>query len=267
MSESVSIPSSVNEGTGTEASTRVAEILLSFLVQGERGVTDISRDLGLSKSVVHRVLRSLVSRGLVEQDPDGRRYRLGAAAAALGARALGTLDLREVTLPILRKLAAASGETATVSTVIGRTRVYLDQVLSHQAIRMQVELGVAFPLHAGASSRVILAFSDRAFREEIVWRSTLDRITPLTPTDPQHLWDSLSEIRKQHFATSIGERQPDAASVAAPVFDAKAEVVGAISVCGPSSRFDYPAMQRLAGVVRGAAEQASRQLGWQGTSE
>jgi IclR family acetate operon transcriptional repressor len=245
---------------GTESSTRVADVLLCFLDTDDLGVSEIARRLGLSKSVVHRVLQSLADRHLVQQNQDGSRYHLGLAAAALGARALKSTDLRTASMPILRKLAATSGETATVSALIGRSRVYLDQVLSDQAIRMQVELGVAFPLYAGASSRAILAFADRDLQSEIVWRSTLIRLTAATRTDPQELQESLDEIRRRGFATSNGERQPGAASIAAPVWDAKSEVVGSISVCGPATRFDEAAMARLSSVVRAAADEVSARL-------
>jgi IclR family acetate operon transcriptional repressor len=102
-------------------------VLLTFAGSGEQqGVSEISRRLGLSKAVVHRILRSLVSRRLVSLNEMSGGYRLGPAAATLGARALRDLNLRENALPVLRRLQQESGETATVSELVGVSRVYLD---------------------------------------------------------------------------------------------------------------------------------------------
>ena len=99
--------------SGTESAGRVADVLL-LLASGPPclGVTEIARELDLSKAVVHRILRSLASRQLVRAD--GGAYGLGVAAAAMGARALRDLDLRTVALPVLRRLQAQTNETTTV---------------------------------------------------------------------------------------------------------------------------------------------------------
>ena len=155
--------------SGTVSADRVADVLLTFAgTGGSLGVSEISRRLGLSKAVVYRILRSLVSRRLLSVDEaGGGRYRLGPAAATLGARALRDLDLRENALPVLRRLQHESGETATVSELVGVSRVYLDQVSSLKEIKMTVEIGRPFPLHAGASSRTILAFASEATASRI----------------------------------------------------------------------------------------------------
>ena len=119
-------------------------------------VSDFARRLQLSKAVVHRILRSLAQRGLLAPAPDGA-YRLGPAAAGLGAAVLRDVDVRAQTMASLRSLATRTGETATLSVLAGDARVYLDQVVSAQQIRMEVELGRRFPLHAGASGKAILA--------------------------------------------------------------------------------------------------------------
>src|SRR3712207_585518 len=137
----------------------VADVLLAFLDGPRRlGVSAVARELGLSKAVVHRILQTLVNRGLLLPDVDTREYHLGPAAAAIGARALRESDLRTVALPVLRELQQATGETTTVSARVPGGRVYLDQVESAREIKMTVELGRRFPLHAGGSSTCILAF-------------------------------------------------------------------------------------------------------------
>lgn len=136
------------DSTGTEAAARVADVLMLFTDGPDfLGVSAIARELDLSKAVVHRILQTLLQRGLIANHPDSRGYSLGPAAAALGARALRESRLRTVAMPVLRELQRATGETTTVSAVVPGGRVYLDQVESAREIKMTVEVGRRFPLH------------------------------------------------------------------------------------------------------------------------
>jgi IclR family acetate operon transcriptional repressor len=237
---------------GTQSAERVAEVLLA-VGDGhpDARVSEIARRLHLSKSVVHRILRSLARKGLVAPGAGGT-YRLGAAAAGLGATALRELDLRGAAMPVLRSLRAATGETATLSALLDGGRVYLDQLVSAQQIRMEVELGRRFPLHAGASSKAILAVAPADLRERVL-AGELERLTPKTIVDAARLRRELRRVARDGVAVSRGERQPGAGSVAAAVLGPLGDVLGSISVCGPASRFDDATCARLAPLVRCAA--------------
>ncbi|WNV76185.1 IclR family transcriptional regulator [Geodermatophilus sp. DSM 44513] len=249
---------------GTEGAGRVADVLLAFLDGPDSlGVSALARDLGLSKAVVHRILQTLVQRGLLEPDPGPRGYRLGPSAAALGARALRGLDLRLTALPVLRELQERTGETTTISACVPGGRVYLDQVESTEEIKMTVELGRRFPLHAGSSSTCILAFLP-ADEVEAVLTGPLDRMTERTVVDTAELRRRIREVRACGYAWSDGERQEGAGSVAAPVFGVDGTVVGSISVCGPAARVDATSCDRFVPLLTSAADRISRDLGWRG---
>lgn len=241
---------------GTEAAARVADVLLLFTGKADSlGVTAIAQELGLSKAVVHRILTSLLSRGLVTVSGSDRQYRLGPAAAVLGARALRDLDLRATALPVLRRLRDESQETTTLSTVVGDSRTYVEQIGSFQEIRMLVEIGRRFSLHRGASSKVILAFLRPENQLRVVGGLGTD-------AERELLRHELASIRAAGFAVSRAERQPDAFSVAAPLLGFDGHAVGAISICGPISRFTDEACARYEKLVAAGAEEVSRQLGW-----
>lgn len=253
---------SVRMNTGTESAGRVVDVLALFTAgPAALGVSEIARELRLSKAVVHRILQSLASRSFVVADPQTREYRLGPGAVALGVRAMRDMDLRRSASPVLRRLRDETGETTTLSAPIGGSRVYLDQYESPQEIKMTVELGRPHPLHAGASSRAILAFLPEETHDAVI-RAGLPRLTPLTIDDPEELRRRLAGVRAAGYATSLGERQDGAGSVAAPVFGLDGEVAGAISVCGPVSRFDRKVVERYVPLVREAAREISRALGW-----
>jgi DNA-binding IclR family transcriptional regulator len=255
----------VTQVRGTEAAARVADVLMVFTDgPSALGVTAIARELGLSKAVVHRILNSLVDRKLLSSDPRTHEYHLGAAAAALGARALRGSELRSAAMPVLRSLRKTTNETATVSALVPGGRVYLDQVESTREIKMTVELGRRFPLHAGSSSSCILAFLTKSEQESVLQDEHLEMLTNRTVTDTEALRQRLREIRSDGFSWSEGERQEGAGSIAAPVFGFDGEVVGAISVCGPVARFDVATRERFVPLLLEAAETISRHLGWRG---
>ena len=250
--------------SGTETAARVADVLLLF-TRGPAavGVSEIARQLGLSKAVVHRILQSLASRGFVQVDPVTRAYRLGPAAVAVGVRALRDHDLRRAARDVLRRLRDVTRETTTLSELVQGSRVYLDQYESPQEIKMTVELGRPHPLYAGASGRAILAFLPHDTAEELI-AAGLDALTAETVVDAGELRALLGRVRAEGVAVSRGEREHGAASVAAPIFGIDGEAVGSVSVCGPVWRFDGDAVARYAPLARTAADEIARALGWDG---
>lgn len=239
------------EGGETIAAVeRAADVLLLFCHARAHtlGVTEIASELGMSKTAVHRVLASLRSRGLIELNEASRRYLLGPEVMTLGLRYLARLDVRQLALPGLHELSAATNETATLSLRTGDTRVYVDQVTPLREVIMSVTIGVPFPLHAGASSKAFLAFLPEEQAAAYI-RQKLRPLTERTITSPGELTAELDRIRRRGWAQSSGERQPGAASVAAPVFDHLGMPVAVISICGPAERFAAEAERCAARLV------------------
>ncbi|MEU8799949.1 IclR family transcriptional regulator [Spirillospora sp. NPDC048819] len=254
--QTATAPPAASAQGGTEVAGRVADVLLLFAGGPEHlGVSAISRELGISKAVVYRILQSLVSREVLETGAAG--YRLGPAAVALGVSALRGFNVRDAAAPALRRLRDETAETTTLSGLVGDERVYLDQFESPREVKMTVEVGRRFPLHAGSSGRVILAFLPADRRESLLTRP-LSALTDRTVTDAAALRARLTETVRDGVAVSFGERQVDAGSVAAPLFGPDGEVHGSISVCGPRHRFTPEAVDRYGTLVRDAAEEITR---------
>lgn len=243
---------------------RAADVLSAFTeADGESlGVTELAQQLGLSKAVIHRILASLRVKGYVELDEESRRYELGPQALALGLTYLQKIDVRDRARPVLRELSDGTGETATLSVRRGWVRMYVDQVTPAREVKMSVQLGHPWPLHAGSSSKAFLAFLPEADIDAYL-RHDLDPITPATITDPERLRKELKRIRKAGYATSMGERQEGAGSVASPIFDHEGQPIAAISVCGPIERFRGE-LDEIAPQVVEATRRLSRSLGWEG---
>jgi len=227
---------------------RVVAVLEAFL-DGvpDLGVTELSRRLDCSKSVVHRILAALTERGFVVADPATHRYRLGPNARRLGDVASEHQDLGAQALPHLRRIRERTGETATFSVRRGAVRVYVEQVESRHVVRQTVRVGEEAPLHLGASGKAILAFLP-----ESAWPSGAGGAA---------LGADLRRIPRRGYATSQGERIPGAASVAAPVFDREGSVVGSISVAGVVVRTEARQTAVYGSIVQTEADALSRKLG------
>lgn len=242
---------------GTEAADRVADVLLLFSrSEGALGVSEIARTLALSKAVVHRILQSLSSRGLLTTMDASASYVLGPAAIGMGNKAWSQLDFRTLAAPVLRRLRDDTRETTTLSVLTNHSRVYLDQFESPQEIKMVVDIGASHPLHSGASSRAIIAFLPEAYIAEAV--------TALKKTKPDfHEADYkslLETVRRNGYATSFNERKIGAASIAAPFFDRAGNVLGSISSCGPIFRFETSDTEGHAAKVVAAAREITNLL-------
>lgn len=224
--------------------------------------TQISGEAGMPKATTHRLLKSLVDQRMLAYDPATKHYRLGSTVLNLGLSALRQLNVPRVARPYLEKLSRQTLETATLSMVQGDLRVYLEQVPSTQEIKMTVPLGMTFPLYAGASSKAILStFSDEGLRAYLE-RSELTPLTDYTIPDRESLFHEIEEIRVLGYSVSRGERQADAASIAAPVMGSGGSVFGAISVSGPVQRFDRYGHRSIGRMVKESAEELSAELGY-----
>lgn len=225
------------------------------------GVSELARTLGMSKTVVHRVVRTLAAADFFSFDERTRRYRLGPGAVSVGLAAMAQMEVPRIAQPYLERLVASTRETATLSVRYGMQRMYLTQVLSPQEIHMSVQLGRLYPLYAGASSKAILAALDDEEIRDYLAKQPLAPLTPITIQDPERLREELEVIRSRGYAVSLGERQQGAASVAAPVHEATGRVYGSISVCGPVGRLGVGKVEEYGALVREAAAEVSRQLG------
>jgi DNA-binding IclR family transcriptional regulator len=239
---------------------RTANVLLSFKAEEPvLGVSEIARRLGLPKSAVHRTLDSLVRIGLVARDRTSLRYRLGPRAKDLGFAALGTPDIRGLAQPVLQDLVRQTRETATLSMLSGHERFYAGQVEGLQDVKMSIEIGRRCPLYAGASGRAILSSFPLAQLAAYLRTTQLDALTDKTLTSREQLDASLEEVRRNGYAVSLGERDPWAGAVAAPIFLGDV-LVGSISVCGPHNRFTPDKVADYGPLVKDQAAQLSRQL-------
>jgi DNA-binding IclR family transcriptional regulator len=230
---------------------------------GELGVTDLARRLGLHKNNVFRLLATLETQGYVVQNLETEDYRLGVRALELGRSYLRQSSIVNVAGPLVAQLRDETGETAHLSILQGEEVVYLISEESQRAVRVAGRPGAHLPALATASGRTQLAW----LRELPYTLHPLRRLSDPRPTDIKRLEKDLDRIREQGYGLDLGESDPDVACVAAPIFDDEGRVVGAFSVSAPLARMDAAIREALVQKVTEVAELASRNLGWDGASE
>jgi DNA-binding IclR family transcriptional regulator len=249
--------------TGQPAIRRVAAVeralsVLDALADGsELGTNEIARRTGINASTVSRLLATLAGSGVVEHVPASGRYRLGLRLLHLGNAVLQRIDLREIARPHLQALAAATGETTTLSAPGERDAITVDFVLSPASVQSVARVGRPSIAHATATGKILLAFGTARLQP-----GPLKAYTPRTITDRRKLTAELERVRQQGWGEAVGEREPHLHAIAAPVLDGRGELAAIIGVQGPSSRFDRDAMRSALAVLLERAEIVSSELGW-----
>jgi DNA-binding IclR family transcriptional regulator len=230
----------------------------------ELGVTELSQRLDLPKSTVYRLLTSLQQEGIVDQDSETEKYRLGIELVRLAGLVLKQIDVRQVAWPYLRSLAETSEETVNLSVLTdGGKVINTDGISSPRIVRNVGWIGREMLPHCVSSGKALLAYLPQQRLERILAKG-LPRFTEETITDPILLQEELKKVRQQGYAVAQEELEIGLSAVAAPVWNHEEEVVAAVSVSGPSFRLSSEKIPELAELTKRTANEISHQLGYAG---
>lgn len=249
--------------SGAQAVLRAIALLKAFTVETpERDVSGLSRETGLSRGTVHRLLAALESEGLLVRAGNQALYRLGPTAAALGVRALRSSRLRETAHGELERLAEKTGETATLEVRSGGTMLILDEVLGDRLIGAAPSLGTAWALHATSTGKALLATLPAERVRELV-PPELERFTASTIQDRDRLAAALADVRARGYATAVEELEEGYSAAGAVIRTPMLEPYAALSLGGPSSRLDDALLEKLGELLRSTADAIASNLGYE----
>lgn len=226
----------------------------------ELGVTELATRLDLGKSTVHRLLTTLATEELIEQNPQTGRYRLGLAVHELGGVSAGS-ELHAAVLMPMTDLRNRTGETVQVGVLDRRQVVYVERLDSPHTLRLFIDVGRRNDAHCTGTGKCLLAFLPPEELDRILVGWEMPAQTEHTVTSARTLRDQLKDTRRRGYARNAHESELGVISVAAPIRDASNEVIAAMSVAGPAQRLE-PVEDKVARAVVQAAAAASRRLGW-----
>lgn len=225
------------------------------------GVTDLSRAVGVTKGTMSRYLRRMEEVGILTRLSD-RRFALSTRVYHWGQAAAPSSDLRLVVNPVLRELVNRFGETASLFVLQSNAAVCIDQVDGIHPVRLNAAIGRQLPVHTGASPRLLLAFTSEEQQRAVLAQAPFAALTPHTIVDSDSLERALVQAREDGYVVSIGESNEDAIGMAAPIRDARGQVIAALSIAGPMNRLEGERLDEALAAVRRAAAQVSERLGW-----
>ncbi|MDH3679026.1 MAG: IclR family transcriptional regulator, partial [Acidimicrobiia bacterium] len=185
----------MSSSTLTSVSNAVRVLKAFSSTDREWGVSDLARRLGLGKSTVHRLLTTLTTEGMLEQDQESGRYRLGLAVFDLAAAVPTQLDLHEAVLSPMTDLRNQTGETVQVAVLDGREVVYVERLDSPHTLRMFLEIGRRNSAHCAGTGKALLAFIPRVELERLLAGWELEARTEHTITSVEQLRAELEQIR------------------------------------------------------------------------
>ena len=241
--------------------TTAAHLLKAFSEEEvELGISELAKRLGVAKSTVHRLAVTLVAEGMLEQNPDSGKYRLGMGLFRLGSLVRRRMTLSNEARPLLRDLRAKVNETVHLAVLDGSEIMYVYNLESTQAIRSRSDVGVRKPAYCTAEGQAILAFQPADVVSRVI-RDGLKARTPQTITDAATLQKVLDGVRQRGCAVEDEESELGMRCIAAPIRNDAGEVIGAIGIAGPVSRLSKKALSGFTPHVIETAAAVSARLG------
>jgi IclR family transcriptional regulator, KDG regulon repressor len=227
------------------------------------GISALAKRLGIAKSTAHRLAVTLVAEGLLEQDRDSGKYRLGVALFRLGALVRRRMEVSNEARPYLYSLRETINESVHLAILDGVEIMYVYNLESTHAIRSRSDLGVRKPAHSTAEGQAILAFQPPEVIARVI-ASGLHAHTPKTVTDPDRFLKALAAVRQRGCAIEDEESELGMVCVAAPIRDDSGAVVAALGIAGPLTRLSKKAVAGVIPHIMATADQVSARLGFRG---
>jgi DNA-binding IclR family transcriptional regulator len=225
------------------------------LSEEPRGVAELSRQLGYSKSNTFRILSTLASQGYVRSHPETGRYSLTLKIWEQGVRVIDRLPVRRVAQSHMKMLFLQLNETILLSVFDYPHVLYVDKMEGDYPVRASARVGWRAPAWRTASGKSLLAHQPEA----IIARLVEDGLLPKEGL--AEFQKEMEEVRQRGFALSFNGSRPGVNSVSAPIFGPEAVPVAALSASGPAERFAPERMLGMSTSVMNAATRISESLG------
>lgn len=224
-------------------------------------VTRLSEQVGLTKSTTHRLLTTLVNMNYVLKDKDSDKYKLGYQVVYLSRQLLNNSDLIQVSRPYLKKLCDDVNEAIHLCIEDNEEVLYIDKLESTQTIRMYSRIGNRRPFYCTGVGKVLLAGMESERYKQILQNIDFEVRTPNTITTPEKLTEEVRRVKELGYALDNVEVEEGIRCIAAPIYNAKGNIIASFSISGPSNRVTLERIKdELIERVRQTTREISEQL-------
>lgn len=225
------------------------------------GVTELANALDMNKSTVYRFLATFEEEGYLKKNEKTQEYEYGIGMFELSYLVINRMNWIEKVKPYLYDLMKKTGETVHLGVEDNGEVIYIDKVDTENSIGMYSKIGKRGPIYCTGIGKAILAFLPEEKVQKILKNRELKKFTNNTITDINELNESLKEIRLNGYSTDDEEHELGVRCVAAPILDYRNNILGAISVAGPSYRISKERLNNLALEVKEFSEVISKICG------
>lgn len=241
---------------------RALEIVDSFRLGQSKGVSEISREMGIPKSTAHEILATLVEAGVLARDDVTGLFQLGTKLIELGNRARSNYPLNRAAEPFIKALRDEFDETVFL-TLLERDQVfYLDCYESTRRLRIFSTLGDRAPLYCTSLGKAILAAMPPDELDRYLSSVKLEPFTVNTITDPVLLREDIERTARRGYAVDDMEHEEGVRCLGAAIRNEAGRPIGAVSVSGAAGRISGERVAEIAVRVVAAAEGTSRAMGY-----
>jgi len=264
----VTATDSTRQATWSQSLERGLAILSAFgSDRSTIGVSELSRELGLSRSTTHRYIATLTSLGYLQQDAETKRYRLGPRVLDLGFAAINSMDIREISVPHLQALSDATGFTVNMAILDGPDVVYIERCRTSRSGQRQIDLnlhvGSRLPAYCTGLGKALLAFLPEERFEEILDQADLVARGPNTITGRAALRAEMARVRATGLAVNNEELAYGLRSIAAPIRSRSGDVVAALNLAVHRSMVSMDDLiERYGPTVKRTADVISAEIGY-----
>ncbi|WBY00543.1 IclR family transcriptional regulator [Ramlibacter tataouinensis] len=250
------------KGGGNQSLARGLQILGHLGRDNEGiGVRDLARQLDLSPSITHRLVKTLTEFGFLEQDAATQRYRIGHRAFEVGNTYLKYNSLETVAPAIVKPMAQEHQMNAFIGVMRGRHIIYTMVFTSSAPVAVTSAPGTRAPLHTLAQGKAILADQPDDAILELLGPEPYAQFTPTTITRGADFLRDVAECRRRGYATGDGEFVPGVFNVGAAIRDRSGAAIAALSGSVPRHLHRLSDTPKLARPIVEAAQKISRALG------
>lgn len=242
---------------------RALQILDLFNEQAtELKITEISKQMGLSKSTLHSLLKTLQLHGYIDQNPENGKYRLGMKLVERGHFVVGTMDIRQKAKSWLTTLSQETGQTTHLGILDGNEGVYIEKIEGKQAAIAYSRIGRRLPVHATAIGKVLLAWLSEEECAAVLEGYVYQGFTSSTLTSRASLLAALQETRSNGYSMDNEENEPGVRCIAVPVWNHESRVIAALSLSTLTSRVNDDSLATYRQMLIDAGLGLSKTLGY-----